>query len=226
MIIRDTSLSAQLDRSLAVLQKPEEETFRRFQKEGGMREALVFVGAAAVIAGVVAFLFGLISGLGPGIPPIPYAFLKLVFALVLPFGGLFIFAFALNALARQQGSSFSQEEILYTTALYAVPILGVNAAIGSIDKIGCLYQPVAIGLIAYLIYMGYAFLNTDPNLNQNQALTPALGAGAALIVFLIVLSLISGAAYSAAHVEVAGCFPLAGGVASVGNGICLASIVH
>jgi hypothetical protein len=222
MIVRDTSLSAQLDRGLAILRKPEAETFRRFQKEGGMREALIFVSAVSVVAALVAFVFGLIAGLSPFIAAVPYAFLKLLFALVTPFGAFFIFAFALNALARQQGSSFAQDEIIYTTALYAVPILGLNAAVGSIARIGCLYQPVAIGLIAYAIYTAYAFLLTDPELNQNKALTIAGGAGLALVIFLVVLGLASGAALPATSATVASCFPLPNALASVSNGTCLA----
>ncbi len=224
MIVRDTSLSAQLDRGLAVLRKPEEETFRRFQKDGGMREALTFVSAASVVAALVAFVFGLIAGLSPSIAAVPYAFLKLLFALVTPFGAFFVFAFVLNALSRQQGSSFTQNEIIYTTALYAVPILGVNAAIGSIARIGCLYQPVAIGLIAYLIYTAYAFLLTDPELNQNKALTAVAGAGLALVVFLVVLGLMSGGILPATSANVANCFPLPNALASVQSGTCMALI--
>jgi hypothetical protein len=174
------------------------------------------------VGALFAFVFGLIAGLSPFIAAVPYAFLKLLFALVTPFGAFFIFAFALNALARQQGSSFAQDEIIYTTALYAVPILGLNAAVGSIARIGCLYQPVAIGLIAYAIYTAYAFLLTDPELNQNKALTIAGGAGLALVIFLVVLGLASGAALPATSATVASCFPLPNALASVSNGTCLA----
>ena len=52
------SLSEMINSSIVVLTKPSVSTFEQYEKRGGTRDALMYVGIAAAVAGIVAFVFG------------------------------------------------------------------------------------------------------------------------------------------------------------------------
>jgi hypothetical protein len=163
MMIQGVSISEMLNQSVTVLTKPSVQSFEQFERRGGQREALIYVGTAAAIAGVVALLFGLLGGIGA-------ALISLIGAFVLPLISFFVFAFVLFFVGKQQGGTGTQDEVFYICALYTAPILAVSGAIGNIPILGCLFLPVSLLLTIYQIYLGYLASRSSMNLDQNKAI--------------------------------------------------------
>lgn len=162
-MIQDVSIGEMLNQSIAVLTKPSIASFEQFEKRGGMREALVYVGVAAVVAAVVGFVFGLLGG-------IANAFLALIFGFISPIVGFFVFAFVLYFVAQQQGGTGTQDEVFYTAALYTAPLLAITAVIGGIPFLSCLLLPVTIVLLLYQAYLGYLAARASMNIDQTKAI--------------------------------------------------------
>ncbi len=223
MMVQGVSINALFDQSIGILKSPDGEAIKQAGQQGSMRETIIYLGVAAGIAGVVALLSGLLEGLVTPAAALPLGLIRLLLAVVAPIGGFFIFAFILHAISKQQGGSLTQNEIIYTTALFAVPILGLNAAVGSIPKIGCVYQPVAISLLLYQTYIAYLYLRTDANLIQNRAVISAAVAGVAMIIFLITMGVIGSATGMIAGSGAVGCvspITVAGSVSGAEIAIC------
>ena len=62
MIVQGVSIGDMLNQSMTVLTKPSVQTFEQFERRGGQREALIYVGVAAAVGGVLSALFGIFSG--------------------------------------------------------------------------------------------------------------------------------------------------------------------
>ncbi len=208
MTIQGVSINSLFNRSMALLKSPNEDTFKQVSQQGGAREAITYAATVSVAVAIIGFVMGLLAGLAiPALAPIPTAFLRLIIGAITPIGAYFIFAFVLNFMSRQQGSTRTQDEIFYTTALFTVPIVGLNAAVSAVPKLGCIWQPTAYVLTLYAIYMAYLYARSDANLSGNKPTTIALAAGGALIGFLIVIGLLDFAVVPAAS-AIGSCFPL------------------
>jgi hypothetical protein len=164
MMIQGVSIGDMLNQSMTVLTKPSVETFEQYERRGGQREALVYVGVAAVLAGVVGALFGLVTGGILGLVA------GLVIGIVGPLLSYFVFSFLIYTIGKSQGGTGTQDEVFYTTSLYTAPILAVTGIINAIPFLGCLLLPATFILGLYQLYLGYLATRSSMNLDQNKAI--------------------------------------------------------
>lgn len=186
MMVQGVSIGEMLNQSITVLTKPSVASFEQFEKHGGVREAIVYVGVAAAIAGVVAFIFSLFGGFLA-------ALLGLIGSIAASLLGFAVFAYVLYWVGQQQGGTGTQDEVFYTVALYAAPIIAVNGAIGSIPLIQWLYLPVAFVLTLYQVYLAYIASRSSMNIDQNKAIISVVVAIVAMWLLMGTIGAIIGA---------------------------------
>ena len=198
MMIQGVSVGDMLNQSMTVLTKPSVQSFELFEKRGGQREALIYVGVAAALAGIVGAVFGLLTGGIGGLIG------GLVIGIVGPLLSYFVFSFLIYTIGKSQGGTGTQDEVFYTTSLYTAPILAVTGIVNAIPFLGCLLLPVTFILGIYQLYLGYLATRSSMNLDQNKAiLTVVLSilamwiAGAILTFILAALGLGAAAASGA-----------------------------
>ena len=172
MMIQGVSISEMINQSMAVLTKPSVATFERFERHGGQREALTYIGIAAAISGAATFVSALLTS------DIITALLLGILGLALPFVAFFVFAFIVFTMGKQQGGTGTQDEVFYTCALYTAPLLAINGVIGSIPVINCIALPATIALLIYQLYLGYLAARSSMNLEQTPAI---LSVGVAIV---------------------------------------------
>jgi Yip1 domain len=187
MMVQGVSIGDMLNQSVTVLTKPSVQTFEQFERRGGMREAIVYIGVAAAVAGIAGLVFGLLGGIAGAVA-------GLLGGLLRPLISYFVFAYVLYYVGKQQGGTGTQDEVFYTCALYTAPLLAVVGVVGSIPVIGCLFAPVSLVLGLYQIYLGYLAARSSMNLDQNKAI---ITVAAAIVAQIIVAVVIVGAIFSA-----------------------------
>ncbi len=187
MMIQGVSIRDMLNQSVTVLTKPSVQSFEQFERRGGQREALIYVGAAAVLAGLVGAVFGLVTGGIRGL------IAGLVLGIVGPLLSYFVFSFLIFTIGKSQGGTGTQDEVFYTTSLYTAPILAVTGIVGSIPLLGCLLLPATFVLGLYQLYLGYLAARSSMNLDQNKAIITVVLSIIAMWVASFVLVFILGA---------------------------------
>jgi hypothetical protein len=187
MMVQGVSISEMLNQSTTVLTKPSVQTFEQFERRGGMREAIVYIGVAAVLAGIAGLVFGLLGGIGGAIA-------GLVRGVLPPLISFFVFTYVLYFVGKQQGGTGTQDEVFYTCALYTAPLLAVTGVVGAIPLINCLFAPVSLVLGLYQIYLGYLAARSSMNLDQNKAIISVV---AAIVAMWIVSVAILGTVFAA-----------------------------
>ena len=114
--------------------------------------------------------------------------------------GFAVFAFLLFYIGRSQGGTGTQDEVFYTAALYAAPILAVTGAVSNIPLLGCLLLPVTFVLGLYQIYLAYLGTRASQNLDQNKAiLTIVLAWLAQFLATLVIGAIIGGSVFAATN---------------------------
>lgn len=187
MMIQGVSISEMINQSMTVLTKPSVASFEQYERRGGMREALIYIGVAAALAGVAGLLFGLLGGVSGAIS-------GLIGGVLRPLIGFFIFAYLIFFVGKQFGGTGTQDEVFYTTALYAAPIYAITGVVGAIPLLSCALLPVTFVLGIYQIYLGYLATRSSMNLNQNNAIITMV---VAFVVQFIAATLIFGALFLA-----------------------------
>ena len=183
MMVQGVSIDEMLNQSIQVLTKPGVETFERFERHGGQREATIYIMIAAAISAAVALVFGLLNG-------IVAALLGAVFGFVLAVVNFYIFVFLVYFIGKQQGGTGTQDEVFYTMSLFVAPIQAVTGAVGAIPLLGCLALPATFALGIYQIYLGYLGVRSSMNLDQNKAIiTLVLAFIAQLIIGFIIAAI-------------------------------------
>jgi Yip1 domain len=193
MMIQGVSISEMLNQSITVLTKPSVASFEQFEKRGGNREAMIYIVAAAVLAGIAGLVFGLLGGIGGAI-------LGLLRGLLPPLIGFFVFAYTLFWVGKQQGGTGTQDEVFYTCALYTAPLLAITGVVGAIPILGLLFVPISFLLGIYQIYLGYLAARSSMNLDQNKAIISVV---VAIVAQLVVGVFIVGAILTAIFVGAA-----------------------
>jgi hypothetical protein len=198
MMIQGVSIGDMLNQSMTVLTKPSVQSFEQFERRGTQREGLIYVGAAAALAGIVGAVFGLLTGGIAGLIG------GLVIGIVGPLLSYFVFSFLVYTIGKSQGGTGTQDEVFYTTSLYTAPILAVTGVVNAIPFLGCILLPVTFILGIYQLYLGYLATRSSMNLDQNKAiLTVVLSiiamwiAGAVLTFILAAVGLGAAAASGA-----------------------------
>jgi Yip1-like protein len=185
MMIQGVSINEMISQSMTVLTKPSVQSFEQFERHGGQREALIYVGAAAVLAGIVGAVFGLLTGGVAGLIG------GLVIGIVGPLLSYFVFSFLIYTIGKSQGGTGTQDEVFYTTSLYTAPILAVTGIVNAIPFLGCLLLPATFVLGIYQLYLGYLATRSSMNLDQNKAILTvvlsiiAMWIAAAILTFIL-----------------------------------------
>jgi hypothetical protein len=187
MMIQGVSIGDMLNQSMTVLTKPSVQSFEQFERRGGQREALIYVGVAAAVGAVLSAIFGLIGG------GITGAIGGLIGGLLLPLISFFVSAWLIYTVGKSQGGTGTQDEVFYTVALYLAPILAINGIIGSNVLFACLAFPVSLALGIYGIYLGYLAIRASMNLDQNKAIITMVLAFVAQVVIGMIVAAVLGA---------------------------------
>ena len=187
MMIQGVSINEMINQSMTVLTKPSVQSFEQFERRGGQREALIYVGVAAAVGAVLSAIFGLIGGGVTG------AIGGLIGGLVLPLLSFFVSAWLIYTVGKSQGGTGTQDEVFYTVALYLAPILAINGVIGSNALFACVAFPVTIALSLYGIYLGYLAVRASMNLDQNKAIITMVLAFIAQVVISFIVGAVLGA---------------------------------
>ncbi len=185
MMVQGVSINEMLNQSIQVLTKPGVETFERFERHGGQREATIYIMIAAAISAAVALVFGLLNG-------IVAALLGAVFGFVLPVVGFYIFVFLVYFIGKQQGGTGTQDEVFYTMSLFVAPIQAVTGAVSAIPLLGCLAAPATFALGIYQIYLGYLGVRSSMNLDQNKAIITLVLAFIAQVIIVMIIGAVFG----------------------------------
>lgn len=140
-----SSISEMMSQSRTVLTRPSVATFERFERQGTLADALLYVALAAAITGV----FGLAEGFS--------GFLRNIVAALL---GFLIFTYLVHWFGKRRGGTGTFDEVAYSFALFWAPLsvlFGVVALIFAITIIGLIFLPlialVALGLNVYFAYL-------------------------------------------------------------------------
>lgn len=177
-----SSIGEMVNSSIAVLTRPSVATFEQYERRGTMRDGITYMLAAALLTGVVAFVFGLLGGIGTAI-------VSLLSGVLGPMVGYLVFSYAVFFIGKQQGGSGTQDEVFYSTALYAAPLLAIVGIVSAIPVIGCLLLPVTLLLGLYQIYLAYLMTRASMNLAQTPAIITVV---LAYIVQFVVGLLVAG----------------------------------
>lgn len=167
-----------------MLTKPGVETFERFERHGGQREATICIMLASAISAAVSLVFGLLNG-------VVAALLFGVLGFILPVVSFYLFVFLF--IGQQQGGTGAPDEVFYTMALFVAPIQAVSGAISAIPIIGCLAFPLTFALGIYQIYLGYLGVRSSMNLAQ----TPAIITLVLAFITQLIIGAIIGAVFAA-----------------------------
>ncbi|KAB8144022.1 YIP1 family protein [Chloroflexia bacterium SDU3-3] len=190
MIVQGVSISAMLNQSIVVLTKPSVQSFEQFERAGGQREGLIYVAVAAVFS----LLGGLLGGLVYGVIPM---IIGAVFGIITPIILYFTFSYVLNWIGKQQGSTGTQSEVFYTTALYVAPLLAVNGLFagitGLLPILACATAPVSLVLGIYQLYLAYLATRSSMNLDQNKAIISVVVAIVAQFIVAAIIGSINAA---------------------------------
>ncbi len=192
MMVQGVSIGDMIKQSQEVLTKPSIETFERFERGGGQREALTYVGVASLVAAVIAGLIGLIgfgsaAGFGGGLLGAVFAFLLTLIVSVL---GFFVSAFIVYTVGKWQGGTGTQDEVFYTYSLFTAPLVAVSSVLSLIPILGGIAQLV-LGI--YQIYLGYLGIRASHNVGQNQAIITMVIAFIVQLLIGFVIAAIFGA---------------------------------
>jgi hypothetical protein len=179
-VTQRTSIGTMLQQSREVLTRPSVATFERYEKQGGLPDALVYVALAAAISGVFALAGGL-SG-----------FLAQIASTLL---GFFVFTYLVYYIGQSRGGTGTLDEVAYSFALFWAPLsvlAGVITLLLVITLIGVLLLPLlGAALIAANIYFAYLAVQASMNLEgSGKVWTTLLLAGLGALVFNLVVGAI------------------------------------
>ena len=128
-------------------------TIEKYEKAGGLQEALIYMGIAAAITG----FFNIFGGIG--------AFIAGVLSALI---GFLVFTYLVYWIGKQQGGSGTFDEVAYSFALFYAPISvlgGVLALLLTITIIGVVLLPlVAVLVVIANIYFAYMAAQSSLNL--------------------------------------------------------------
>lgn len=187
MIVQGVSISEMLNQSIKVLTRPSIATFEQYEKRGTQREALIYMAVAAAVGAVVALVFGILGLFGE-----EGSFFGLIRdflgAFIGPVAGFFVFAYVLHWMGRQQGGTGTQDEVFYTVALYAAPILAINGVFANIPFINLFYLPIWFVLTLYQLYLAY--LSSRSSLNLRDDTKAIISVVVAILAQWLVMALV------------------------------------
>lgn len=146
------SISDMMRQSRTVLTSPSVATFERFEREGSLRDALIYVGLAAVLTGV----FGLSGGLG--------GFVRNIVSTIL---GFLVFTYLVHWLGQRRGGTGTLDEVAYSFALFWAPLsvlFSLVTLVLVVTLVGILLVPL-VALAALVVEVYFAYIATQSSMN-------------------------------------------------------------
>lgn len=181
------NLSEMVNSSINVMTRPSVSTFETYERRGSLQSALIYVGVAALISGILGAVSGGVLGLLAG----------LVGALV----GFVVFTYSVFFIGRSQGGTGTFDEVAYTFSLFMAPLTVIGAVLGLLGYVvpilgACVAFIVGIGLLVLQVYLGYLAVQSSMNLTDKTKAIITLVAAAIIsfIVNLVIASIFGGAA--------------------------------
>jgi hypothetical protein len=162
------SIGTMIQQSRDVLSNRSVATFEKYEKDGTLSDALVYMAIAAAITGV----FGLTGGVS--------GFIGGILSTLV---GFFVFTYLVYFIGKQQGGTGTINEVAYSFALFWAPlsvIFGVLTLVLLITLIGILLVPI-VGILALVIQIYFAYLAVQSSMN--------LSAGNKIWLILIVAAI-------------------------------------
>lgn len=169
------SLGEMVSSSIVVLTQPSIPTFERFERRGGLQQALIYVAIGAVITGLVSIFGGIAAAIA-----------GLVGALL----GFVVFAFATFYIGKALGGTGTLDEVAYSFALFSVPLSVIGSILGLIPIINII---VGLVLLVLQIYLGYLAARSSLNLDGGRAIATLILAALASTVVVGIIGGILGA---------------------------------
>ncbi len=186
------SLSEMVNSSIVVLTKPSVSTFEMYERRGNLQSALIYVGIAALISGVLGLIGGGLLGLVGGI----------ISALL----GFLLFTGAVFYIGKSQGGTGTFGEVAYTFSLFVAPLSVISAFFGLLAGVipllgACLALIAGIGILVIQVYLGYLAVQSSMNLtDRTKAIITLVGAAiVSFIVSLVIGGIFGGVAFLAAR---------------------------
>lgn len=168
-MMKQSSLPEMVAQSREVLTSPSVPTFERYEHRGTITNAAIYVGVAALIAG----LLGIFTG----------GFMGFVGGLLSALAQFFVFTGMVYFLGKSlYHGTGTWDEVAYTFSLFIAPLIVLSAALGLIvllfvwiPLLGFLVAIFGflVGLVLMLVQVYYAYLAVQSSMNlrdQTQAL--------------------------------------------------------
>ena len=177
MTTQQGSVGEMVAQSRDIMANPSVPAFERYEKRGSLGSAAIYVGIAAVAAGVL----GLVASFFPG-PPEPGfgGFLGGLLGALVQF---FVFTGLVFFLGKSvAGGSGSWDEVAYTFALFTAPLIVLGALLSLVvaafawipllgGLIGIAALLVSLAMLVLQIYYGYLAVQSSMNIrDQGRAI--------------------------------------------------------
>jgi hypothetical protein len=152
-----------------------------YERRGNLQSALIYVGIAALISGILAAIGGGLLALIGGV----------IGALV----GFVVFTYAVFFIGRSQGGTGTYDEVAYSFSLFSAPLSVIGALIGLVGAVlpilACLVGPPIL-LILFLanVYLGYLAVQSSMNLTDKTKAIITLVLAA--LIYIVVVAVING----------------------------------
>ncbi len=166
------SISEMIDHSIKVISNPTVPTFEQYESRGTIREAIIYVGLGALVAGALGFSTGL-GGIIAGALSTLASFV--------------VFVYVVHTFGKSQGGTGTIDQVAYTFSLFWMPLSilsAVAAFVLTITIVGILLIPaLLLAILAANIYFGYIAVQSSMNLPKgSKSIVTLVVAGIATII--------------------------------------------
>lgn len=186
---QQVNIQDMINQSKDVLTHPSEATFERYEKQGGLTQATIYVAIAAAISGLV----GLIVGLATPTSVIGGLIGGILYTLV----NFYIFTGLVYYVGKAMGGTGSFDEVAYTFALFIAPLNVIGSLVSLLAVIPILgwivIVVVGLALLIAQIYFAYIAVRSSMNLlDQGKAIVTMAAAFFGTIIIRALISSILG----------------------------------
>lgn len=147
-----SSISRMISQSREILARRNVATFEKFEKDGTLRDAIIYVAIAAAISGL--------AGLAQG----PGGFISNVLTTIF---GFLVFIYLVHWLGTQRGGTGTLDEVAYSFALFWAPVgvlTGLASLVLVLTIVGIFLLPLLL-IAALVINIWFAYMATQASLN-------------------------------------------------------------
>lgn len=188
MMRSSVSIPEMIQQSRDVMTNPAVATFERYERQGTMANAAIYVAIGAAISGVLSLIT---SGIG-----------GLIIGVLAGLLGFFVFTGLVYFLGQAiAGGTGSFDEVAYTFSLFSVPLTVIGAVIGLV--LGLLaFIPIinilaglaalAIGLLMLVIQAYFAYLAVQSSMNIHDQTKAIITLVLAVVGAFIVQAIVAG----------------------------------